>query len=59
MTCRSILPAFLRRQMPAGRSWAPCRRRLSSLPSTPAIDRSEAEGVSLVELARIAQEAGQ
>lgn len=58
MKRRSILPSFMRRQEPAGRSWAPVRPRLSSLPPTPAIDRDEAQGVSLVELARMAEEAG-
>lgn len=56
---RNILPSFICPEEAPGRSWSPSRRRLSSLPPTPSIDRSEAQGVSLVELARIAREVAQ
>lgn len=49
---RSILPSFLRsRESRLCRVAAPRRH----LPPTPVIDRSEAEGLSLVELARAAE----
>lgn len=59
MTRRSILPRFLRPQGAPGRPWTPARPRLASLPPTPLIDRDEAQGVSLFELARLAEEAAQ
>jgi len=58
MKTRSILPAFMRAQAP-GLSRATARPRLASLPPTPPIDRDEALGVSLLELARLAEEAAQ
>ena len=51
---RSILPAFVGRQEWKGASWG----SLSSLPPVPLIDRRMSVGVSLVELARMAKEAG-
>ena len=59
MTSRSILPRFMRPQSAPGRSWTPARPRLASLPPTPPIDRDEAQGVSLLALARLAEEAAQ
>lgn len=59
MTSRSILPRFMRPQAASGRSWTPTRPRLASLPPTPPIDRDEAQGVSLFELAQLAEEAAQ
>jgi len=50
---RSILPAFVGRQERKGSSWG----SLSSLPPVPPIDRRVSVGVSLVELARMAEEA--
>ena len=55
MTGRSILPRFMRPQGAPGRSSTPARPRLASLPSTPLIDRDEAQGVSLLALARLAE----
>lgn len=56
---RSILPLFLRRESPSGRLSTPPKRPGASLPPTPAIDPWMSCGVSLVELARMAQEAAQ
>jgi len=56
---RNILPSFLRRESPSDRLSAPSKRPGSSLPSTPAIDPWMPCGVSLVELARMTQEAAQ
>ena len=53
---RSILPSFLRRESPSGRLSTPPKRPGPSLPPTPAIDPWVPYGVSLVELARMAQE---
>lgn len=53
---RSILPSFLRSKSgTAGRQ----ERLPCPLPPAPSIDRDRSEGVSLVELARQAQEAAQ
>ena len=54
---RSILPSFLRRESSSGRLSTPPKRPGSSLPPTPVIDPWMPCGVSLVELARVAQEA--
>ena len=53
---RSILPPCLRRESATGSSLAKPGRSRFSLPPTPPIDRCDARGVSLVELARVAEE---
>ena len=54
MTRRSILPSFLRHEE-TSRCVRP-RGSFRPLPPTPAIDRYEGQGVSLVSLARVAVE---
>ncbi|MCR9165554.1 MAG: hypothetical protein ACE37F_00870 [Nannocystaceae bacterium] len=56
MKTRSILPAFMRAQA-RGLSRSVACPRLASLPPTPPIDRDETVGVSLLELARLVEEA--
>ena len=53
---RSILPPCMRREGAGRRLQAQPRRSWPSLPATPPIDRSEARGVSLIELARMTKE---
>ena len=53
---RSILPPFLRARGAHGRLYAGQRRSWARLPPTPPIDPWMTCGVSLVELARVAEE---